>query len=89
MMKSSLCTYGAMASGSSTAPRFDRHRQDFRSPTALNTAFMAMFLMNRGITFSTGDFSLATLAANLERRVWVLFSRPIRWCTAAQISEKV
>lgn len=78
-----------MASGSSTAPRFDRHRQDFRSPTALNTAFMAMFLMNRGITFSTGDFSLATLAANLERRVWVLFSRPIRWCTAAQISEKV
>ena len=35
------------------------------------------------------DDSLATLAANLERRVWVLFSRPIRWCTAAQISEKV
>ena len=67
-----------MASGKRTLPRLDRHRQDFRSPTASNTSFMARFFTNSGITRSTGERSLATLAANLACMVWGLFSSPIR-----------
>ena len=50
---------------------------------------MAMFLMNSGMTRSTGERSLATLAANLARMVRRLFSRPIRWCTSSHSSLKL
>ena len=89
MMKSMRATYGRMDSGSSTRPRFDRHRQDLHSPTASNTALMAKFLINSGMTRSSGSRSLATFAANFARMVRVLFSSPIRWWTVWQISSNV
>ena len=59
-------------------PRFERQRQDLRSPTASNTAFMAAFFMNSGITFKIKAFSLLTLAAIRVPMSFAVQSSPMR-----------
>ena len=78
MMKSIRATYGAISSGSLTRPRLDRHRQDLHSPTRSNTAFIAMFLTNSGMTRSTAERSLATFVAIFAAIIRGSFSSPIR-----------
>ena len=78
MMKSIRATYGAIASGSCTSPRLDRHRHDLHSPTRSKTAFMAIFLINSGIARSTAERSLATFVAILAAIIRASFSSPMR-----------
>ena len=78
MMKSTRRTKRAISSGSLTAPRFDMQRQDLHSPTASNTAFMAMFLMNSGMMRRIGMRSLATFVSIFAAIIRRSFSRPIR-----------
>gem|GEM_PF-3780050 len=63
IIKSIRSTYFGISPGSVTLPRLDRHRQLFLSPTASNTAFIAMFFMKSGITFSASARSLLTFVA--------------------------
>ena len=52
---------------------------DFFSPTALNTPFITIFLINRGIIFTISDFSSFTLVVILALMRLAVSSAPIWW----------
>ena len=81
--------YGSITDGTCIRPMLDMDRQDLRSPTLSNIAFITIFFRGKGISRTSGLRSSLTLVAITPPICLGVISNPILCWTILQISSSV